>query len=383
MKKQATRNARRFVLGGAVLAALAAPLLSGSGCGGALDSISKIDTLRVLTVVPTVLDDAHPTPGTEVTGSYARPGDSVTLSMSYYDGYTDPTTGAMLSRNVQILWLAGCYDPPGDAYYQCYSQLADVLKSFDPASPDPNYVGFGPTFTTKVPSDIVSRRTKPEIGPYYGIAYVFFAVCAGTIKAIPPSGSGQAGSFPLGCFDDKGNQLGAESFVPGYTQIYSFDDDRLNQNPKVKGMVIRSAKGLTVEQAPLLEGPDKAAKLAFCGVSEDDRNAPPSCSKPDPSAECTTYTIDIDVDDSVAEIDPDSSSADGTPLKEVVWVDYFAEKGDFDTEVKLVNDATTGLIADHSTKYLPPTEPGLVTIWAVVHDARGGSTVLTRYLRIE
>jgi hypothetical protein len=376
MTNQARRPLRRLALAGAALAALAAPMIAGSGCGSALDSISKIDALRVLAVIPAVLDDAHPTLGTEETGSYARPGDAVTFSMSYYDGYVDPVTSEPRSREPQILWLAGCYDPPGDAYYGCYQQLGEVLQNFDPAHPDLNYVGFGPSFTTKLPADIVSRRQKPEIGPYYGIAYVFFAVCAGTIKPIPPSGSGKAGSFPLGCFDEvTGQQLGADSFVPGYTQIYAFDDDRLNQNPKVKGF--------TIDGEPLAEGPDQAAKVARCTVSEDDRNAPPSCSKKAPADLCTTYKMDIVADDTVAELDPDSTSADGQPLKEVVWVDYFADKGDFDTEVRLVNDATTGLIEDHSTTYLPPTGSGLVTVWAVVHDARGGSTVLTRYLRVE
>ncbi len=375
MNKQTTRPLRRLALAGAALAALSAPMIAGSGCGNTLDSISKIDGLRVLAVIPAVLDEAHPTLGTEETGSYARPGDEVTFIMSYYDGYVDPTTGEQRSQTPQILWLAGCYNPPGDAYYGCYQQLAEVLQNFDPENPDLNYVGFGPSFTTRLPADIVSSRERPAVGPYYGIAYLFFAVCAGTIKAIPPSGGGQAGSFPLGCFDEAGNQLGADSFVPGYTQIYAFDDDRLNQNPRVQGF--------TVDGASAAEGLDQAVKVARCSVSDEERKAPASCSKQDPAEICTTYKLDIVADDTVAELDPDSSSSDGEPLKEVVWVDYFVDRGDLDTEIKLVNDATTGLIEDHSTTYLPPTEPGLVTVWAVVHDARGGSTVLTRYLQVE
>lgn len=375
MRTRPVPSSRRPLLAGLALCTLMAPLLAGNGCGGTADSISDIDALRVLAVVPAVLDEEHPTLGTEITGSYARPGDEVTFSMSYYDGYVDPENPDAPARNVQILWLAGCYNPPGDAYYGCYSQLAQVLQSFDPSSPNLEYVGFGPTFTTRIPEDIVSRRERPKVGPYYGIAYVFFAVCAGTIQPIAPTGGGAAGSFPLGCFDEAGRQLGAESFVPGYTQVYAFDDERLNQNPEVKGF--------TIDGETVAEGPDQAVEINGCNVSDAERNTPPSCGKKDPTTECTSYKIDIDVDEAVAELDPDSTSADGAPLKEVVWVDYFAEKGDFETEIKLVNDATTGLIEDHSSKYIPPNEPGLVTLWAVVHDARGGSTVLQRYVRVK
>ncbi len=93
--------------------------------------------------------------------------------------------------------------------------------------------------------------------------------------------------------------------------------------------------------------------------------------------------VDITAHEGVAEDDLESTGQDGKTLKEVVWVDYFADKGDFDSEVGLVNDATTGLIADHSTNWIALTEPGLATIWAVVHDARGGATTLQRYIKIE
>src|SRR4051812_16663271 len=125
MKKR-TRSARRLLLGGLCLAALASPMLAAGGCGSAFDSISKINGLRVLTVIPAVLDEEHPTLGTEVTGSYANPGDEVTFSMVEYDGLVDPKNPDAPERPLQILWLAGCYDPPNDAYYGCYSQLADV-----------------------------------------------------------------------------------------------------------------------------------------------------------------------------------------------------------------------------------------------------------------
>src|SRR4029079_13330971 len=95
-----------------------------------------------------------------------------------------------------------------------------------------------PKFTLHLPPDLISRRPLPPDGPHYGVAYVFFAACAGTIKPVPPDSTGRAGSFPLGCFDAQDNRLGADSFVPGYTQIYSFEDGRTNDNPPVSGLTL-------------------------------------------------------------------------------------------------------------------------------------------------
>ena len=85
----------------------------------------------------------------------------------------------------------------------------------------------------------------------------------------------------------------------------------------------------------------------------------------------------------MAEIDPDSKDVDGNPLRESVWVSYFADFGDMSTSISLVSDATRGFIADQHSDYTPPSEPGLVTIWAVVRDQRGGSSVVRRFLRVE
>ena len=42
------------------------------------------------------------------------------------------------------------------------------------------------------------------------------------------------------------------------------------------------------------------------------------------------------------------------------------------SDVRLLNDATTGFNDDFETLFYPPSEPGPVTLWAVVHDNRGG-----------
>ncbi len=370
---------RSVLLPFAAAAALIAPAAA-SGCGGGLDPISKVDGLRVLAVAvsrePTA-DDA--TTG----GSYAGPNDRVTFKMTSYDGFVDPENPDAPPRQLQTVWLGGCFDPPGDAYYGCYASLGEVLGQIQAdqengALPGPDSLyGVGDSFSMRLPSDIVSRRPRPPVGSYYGIAYVFFAACAGHLGPIPADSSGKAGAFPLGCFQDEALtiRLGAESFVPGYTQIYSFEDGRGNNDPPVKELTF-DAKDPGI-------GPGNALVVKPCAVDDDTRAAPASCSKEDPFTTCTPVKIDITVAADVADEDVEGSAMDGKKLKEVVWVDYFADKGDLDSDVRLVNDATTGLIDDHSAMWIAPPEPGVVSIWAVVHDARGGVTTLQRYINVQ
>ena len=378
---------RSLLLPLAAGAALIAPAVA-SGCGGGFDPISKIDGLRVLSVAvsrePTTED---PTTG----GSYAHPGDKVTFKMTSYDGFIDPANPDAPTRKLQTVWLGGCFNPAGDAYFGCYASLGKVIgeaqadllagklpgpgalygigNTLDPTQPN--------SFDLTLPTDIVSRRPKPAVGAHYGIAYVFFAVCAGFLGPAPTESSGGAGSFPIACYADAKLEirLGAESFVPGYTQIYVFADGRMNADPPVTEM--------TFDDKPAGEGAGNALVVKVCGVDDDTRTSPASCSKEDPFTTCAPVLIDITTAAGVAEPDLEGTAKDGKALTEVVWVDYFADKGDFDSEVRLVNDATTGLIADHSTSWIAPTEPGLVSIWAVVHDARGGVTTLQRYIRVE
>jgi hypothetical protein len=359
---------RRFLLATLATGALASPAIS-SGCAATFTPISEIDSLRVLAVT---VDNPYPAPGEEVT-----------LKMESYDGYVDPNDPSAAGRRLQILWLDGCYDPPDDAYYGCYPQLAELFKRFAPKDGEisPELLvelvkRSQPSFTLKIPDDIYSRRQRPIVGPYYGVAFVFFVVCAGEIRPIPVESTGRAGSFPLGCFDaSDGHRLGAEGFVPGYTQIYSFEDGRRNSNPQVFGFTL---DGETVE-----EGLDHEVKVERCPIGDDERDLPPSCTREDPYSTCKSYTLDVIVDDTVAEPDPDAEALDGTKLREVVWVDYFAEKGTLENGIALVSEAKVGLTDAHEARWLPPTTPGRVNLWAVVRDARGGATVIQRSVLVE
>src|SRR5262249_17807602 len=153
----------------------------------------------------------------------------------------------------------------GDDYFGCYAQLADRFSKFGSGGvPQGAPIALGPeldTFALTLPDDIVSRRPLSST-TRYGIAYVFFASSAANIKPVAAEGTSAAQSFPIGCFDsDTKQRLGPESFVAGYTQVYSFEDGRTNANP--------TTIGLTLDDNPIDEKAPPSVKV--CSLSDDAR----------------------------------------------------------------------------------------------------------------
>lgn len=378
------RSLRRSLLGlGA--AAVMTPFLV-PACATAFNPSSKVDALRIVGVT---VDKPYLnlTPGAGPTNAACgvetpdTPNNVVTFEMEVYDGYGISTTGEQ--RDIQTLWLGGCFNPESDSYFLCYPQIGALFATLqgidDPSDIPPNFpVAGGPgitKFQLTVPTDLVTSRPAPDVGPHYGIGYVFFMACAGQFGPVPVEGSGSAGSFPIGCFDEDGVRLGAESFITGYTQIYAFEDGRENCNPKVDGLLF--------DGEPMSEVPAEYPVVPVCPVPSEERYLPPSCTRQDPLLACETYEIKVDVPETVGEVDPSAFGQDGEPLTEVVWVDYYTDTGDYESDIKLINDAINGYQDAHQVKWIAPPEPGLAVIWANVRDARGGSTVVRRIVRVE
>ena len=96
---------------------------------------------------------------------------------------------------------------------------------------------------------------------------------------------------------------------------------------------------------------------------------------------CTKHDLKAIVGD-VAELNPDGElGADGS-LRETVWVEYFSDGGFFERSLKLVSDAQTGYVGEHETAWFAPNETGIVNIWAVARDQRGGSSIIHRAVRV-
>jgi hypothetical protein len=345
-------------------------LLFGPSCTPGFDPPSKVSTLRILAVT--------------MDRPYALPGDDVTMRMTVHDGLGDP---GVTPRALQVLWIAGCVDPEGDQYFLCFEQLAetfaplaqggippaDVFK-LEAVTPEQNGAPDALEFTFTLPDDIVSRRPPPQGSPHYGIAYVFFAACAGQLAPTElVSLGGEVPEFPLQCLDEAGNKLGADSFVIGYTQVYAFADGRENLNPPIDA--------ITIDGAAIPADADDAPVVEACPVSEQARRET-GCASDRPVDDCTKYQLGAMIGNH-AEVDADNLDVDGNPLREVVWVSYFIDGGDLDPSLTLVSDATKGYLEDFDTEWTPPETPGLYSIWAVVRDQRGGSEVMRRFVRVE
>lgn len=352
---------------GLLLAALGlglAPRLAG-GCAAPFDPPSQVEGVRVLAVT--------------ADKPYARPGERVTFEMTAVDGRKDPEGAPLAPRPLQITWIGGCVDPPDDQYFGCFPQLAELLGG---DLPPPGLVAQGvglDTFSVELPEDIVSRREAPPGGPRYGVAFVFFAACAGQLRPVPPSGEGRAGDFPFGCFDEEGRRLGPESFVPGYTQVYAFEDGRTNGNPQ--------ATGMTLGGEPLAEpGPEGEGVpvVPRCPVGEEERRAT-GCAAEGAAEACEAVELAVRVPGEPGEIDAGATGPDGAPIRETVWVNYYVTGGELDRDIQLVSDASGQLRSgdELSVTWIPPAAPGSYEVFAVLRDTRGGSSVTRRRVLVE
>jgi hypothetical protein len=375
--------------------------LTATACGGAgFDPPEKIKSLRILAVQKSI--------------PYPKPGEEVTLKLLYWDGKVKEGSPA---RPIDVEFSPPCINPLGDVYYNCYKDLllgplpggdlpeggvgadlgdgglgsiADASLSFAPdaaagdasaldasiddgaavdaatASSDASAASEGGvppdesdhvrTFTFRVPA--FDRNQKPIIHPgqqpgqKYGLVYILFAACAGQLEIAAPT---VANGVPLVCKNGDVT-LGPDDFVPGYTSLYVYDDQR-NANPVLNDLLMDWPAHPEIQN-----GKRDGASVAI-----------PPCL---PGASCPTYDLKVDFPlPHVAEKDTGSGSDN---LDEQMWVAYYATGGSFDHPLRLVNDAVQHWNEDNGAKFTAPAETGPVRIWAVVHDNRGGVAWIER-----
>lgn len=347
-----------------------------SSCGNAFEPASSLQSLRVIAI-----RNEQP---------YTPPGETASLSMLYFDGSKRAydAQGNRI-RTPQILWLGGCFDPPGDLYYACFPVLAQLFASLTqppgasdstpPASSDLNpleYIRLGETFKMKIPSDIISRRPPEEIAATkaqgntpYGLSYVFFAVCGGTIKPIPMDQA--TNGLPLGCFDPQTNErLGDDDFVIGYSPIYSYDNVT-HKNPVIDGVQFEGSPSMN---QPCSEG---CRENERCGSQNVCIPIVPHCTTRK-VADCPTYKIKpILSPEKNVEKDVLAPPLEGRIPDEIIWASFYSSDGTLNNDAILVNDATHGWILNdvQGTRWSAPNAPaGESRVWIVAHDNRGGTS---------
>ncbi len=331
-----------------LVATCALSLVSALGCGPEFDASNELKTLRVL--------------GVKKDKPYALPGEQVGLQLLWHDpaGRTD----------VQRAFVGGCVNPPGDLYYGCFEQYAQLAARGELA------LGLGDTFEVTLPADIISSRAaEAEPGqPAYGLYIVFFAACAGTLSfdtaAVGRATSGSEG-LPIRCLDADGKPLGSDDFIVGYSSIYSFEE-AVNTNPafalddagqgrfEVAGeSLVADCVGEACQGAPPVEVDCDAEPARCVEACKDDGDA--SC----PDIEVKPEIVQN------AEQDDVSSRLFGTKVSEQMWVNYYVDRGGM-SEVRLVNDTSSGWNAKYRGELHAPKAAGPLQMWAVVHDNRGG-----------
>lgn len=350
--------------------------LSALGCGPTMESPTEIQTLRIL--------------GVQKDKPYAVPGEEVKLTMLWHDG---SPRAADPARQVRIYWVGGCLNPPGDAYSGCYQQFAnasgDPTVPSGPASPIQLAPG-DKTFSVRIPTDaenegvpVLHPSQDPKL-PAYGLSYVFFAVCAGTLWVQPDDQR-----FPFRCLGGDGRELGPDDFVLGYSAIYFFapradGKPYRNLNP-VNGGLLFGSEHVTEEGATCsIDDPNNDC----VGTCDDTGCANPPLAEPtcentpalciphcpddgDPD-KCPPHELRLDIDRSTFEKDQVTNEAYGHDYDEQMWIDYYATAGKFHSATKLLNDASTGYNSANGTQYYAPKATGPVRLWVVTHDNRGG-----------
>lgn len=352
-----------------VLAAfLFLPLMATFGCdGNSLDPFSEVKTLRVL--------------GVRADVPYAAPGDKPRLDMLLQDGSPDALQPDGSPRDVQVLWIEGCINPPGDMYYLCNPALHAVtdlvsdedlaLRQIPPGLP----MGFGSAYEATIPSDtITSRPRDPELIHPYGLAYVFFAACGGELRKLP---NADPMDFPLGCFRPGTNeQLDSRDFLVGYFPIYVFDELR-NQNPSIDGVIFGpGASGEPCsETAPCSSG-EVCSRAGFCigkvkRCEEDDRD------------DCPGIQFKPIVDDSKFEKAVMAKVSEQDAPLENVWVMYHSTAGSWKAGSQMIHDPDIGFNASYQGYWRAPSTSQEVRVWGVVRDNRGGVTWVWRDIWVD
>lgn len=348
--------------------ALAALALAPCGCTPDFTPPSEIHGVRVLAVRQ---DPASGSPGV-----------TVNLDM------------LVTPRNVSIGWLGGCNNPPSRQYYACTPQLRATsqlsvqqrsegdLNGTDDANGGAGAEGGAantpalPSFAVTLPEDVLSAAPDLASDPvHYGVSYVFFAACNGTLGL-----SGNDG-FPFDCVDASGAAAGPSDFVIGFTTIYSYDGaDNQNTNPVLSG--------LDFDGAPAHAASPFDANAALvplpCHEDADCTNAPFShsavCSTnglcaPLVSAcegkKCPAYSVLPHVDAASFET--------FTGEHEVMWASFYTNLGTFDSDTRLVNDRVNGATRDVASSWSAPAPDGsgarrTSTVWVTLNDQRGGAT---------
>ncbi len=260
---------------------------------------------------------------------YAKPGDTVQLEALAVDGREQKP------EPMTVFWIPNPCLNVG-SYSDCY---ADLAKQFAPNKDLTPQLVSGATLSVQIPPTALAPDQT------VGTANVFHMACAGYVQYVGLEDS--PAGIPFGCFDKSGNQLGSDDFVFAYARIFLFRD-RINKSPIVEEVLLDGSPA----------DPNEGFSLERCNVTGE--------------VECPETSLDVRVGPASQEVDTSASDLGGQKLKEQIWVDYYVTAGAVGNDLRLLYDANAGALTDTATTFQAPKFPFEATLFAVVHDNRGG-----------
>ena len=278
---------------------------------------------------------------TGVSGQSSTSGTSATISgaISAWDGGPEAGVGPSVGLGIG-----------GDGGLGLEGGLAAIPAGTD-LSP---FLVQGAKAVFHLPADIVSAHPPVKGATQYGLAIIFNIACAGHVELIPldPTNPNPE-QIPFGCFNSQHQQLTASDYVIGYTEVFAYAS-LTNKNPVISSFSYRG-------QALGIDG-GVTAPLSVQPCASNGKNCPDGS------------TTIVGVPDASWELDPQDPGPDGGSLGEQVWVDYYSSIGTLTEDAILIFDPVEGRVVPHSQESFQTSGSGSGTMWAVVHDNRGGAS---------
>ena len=321
-------------------------VLTAAACGaGDFDPQSTLKTVRIL--------------GARADKPYAKPGEDVEVEVLAFDGRVAKTAP------MKVSWIPFvCENPVNDLYYACFATLAGGAGPPSAANPGAGAIAAllkpgvdltpllpsGPKYRFTMPADAVrAHPPSPGATAPYGLTVLFNVACAGHVEITERDPKNPV-SPPLGCFDDAGHQLGPDDYAIGFQRVYAYDQ-RTNQNPVIARVL---ADGTPVD-------PRDGLTVPHCTAEKKE--------------DCTKVKLDVDVPPDSAEANEGDVDPSGTVRHELVWASWFTTLGELaKNDNELLYEPRAGRItSDNEAELRPPPVTGEGTMFAVVHDNRGGA----------
>ncbi len=311
------------------------------------DSPSEVTGLRIL--------------GLQASSPLGVPGEELVLDALWVDARPAE------DDEVVSAWFPGCVNPQFGALQPCVDDLNDLDREPGADWPEEFAPVLGDRFETTVNAGLLAGREE------YGIQYFFFAVCRGSRFEFAPS---QHETVPIICRDAEGDPVDPPDFRVGFRTVTAIPEPppvRVG-NPEIIGFDV---DGVLYEPHCL-----GAECIGFQQPNCEERNCPQfepidpedECDSQEAPEECEATRFRVLIDEESLNIDWVLSTS-GELQGAETYARYYITGGEVTPESDLLYSGGAwgdddGWDDENQAAVWSEED---VFLWAVVHDAAGGS----------